>query len=76
MPLYEMTPDSFRPISQSSFADMKVRERDDLQRLLLTQINALGDDLYLLTEEFGDWNDSRCRIDLLAIDPHANLVVI
>ena len=76
MPLYEMTPDSFRPISQSSFADMKVRERDDLQRLLLTQINVLGDDLYVLTEEFGDWNDSRCRIDLLAIDPQANLVVI
>lgn len=76
MPLYEMTPEAFRPISQASSADIKVRERDDLQRLLRTQIEVLGDDLYVLTEEFGDWDDSRRRIDLLAIDPQANLVVI
>jgi hypothetical protein len=36
----------------------------------------LGDELYVLTEEFGDWEDSRRRIDLLAIDQQANLVVI
>lgn len=76
MPLYEMTPDAFRPLNQASFADLKVRERDDLQRLLRTQIDVLGDSLYVLTEEFGDWDDSRRRIDLLAIDPQANLVVI
>ncbi|MEQ1904624.1 MAG: DUF4268 domain-containing protein [Pirellulaceae bacterium] len=76
MPLYEMTSDAFRPINKASFADLKVRERDDLQRLLRTQIDVLGDDLYVLTEEFGEWDDSRRRIDLLAIDPLANLVVI
>jgi len=76
MALYEMTSDTFRLINQASFADLKVRERDDLQRLLRTQIDVLGDDLYVLTEEFGDWDDSRRRIDLLAIDPQANLVVI
>lgn len=76
MPLYEMTSDAFRPISQASFAELKVRERGDLQRLLRTQIEVLGDDLYVLTEEFGDWEDSRRRIDLLAIDAQASLVVI
>ena len=76
MPLYEMTADAFRPISPASFAELKVRERDDLQRLLRSQIEVLGDDLYVLTEEFGDWEDSRRRIDLLAIDKEANLVVI
>jgi len=76
MPLYEMTASSFRPLSEASFADLKIRERDDLQRLLRTQIEVLGDDLYVLTEEFGDWEDSRRRIDLLAIDQQANLVVI
>ena len=76
MPLYEMTPKAFRPITEASFANMRVRERDDLQRLLRTQIEVLGDDLYVLTEEFGDWEDSRRRIDLLAIDRQANLVVI
>jgi Domain of unknown function (DUF4268) len=76
MPLYEMTPDAFRPLNQASFADLKVRERDDLQRLLRSQIEVLGDDLYVLAEEFGDWEDSRRRIDLLALDQQANLVVI
>ena len=51
-------------------------ERKDLQRLLRVQIDVLGDNLYVLTEEFGDWDDSRRRIDPLAIDPQANLVLI
>lgn len=76
MPLYEMTPNSFRSINTASFAEMQVRERDDLQRLLRTQIEVLDDDLYVITEEFGDWDESRRRIDLLAIDRQANLVVI
>jgi len=76
MPLYEMTSDAFRALSQASFTDLKVRERDDLQRLLRTQINVLGDDLYVLAEEFSDWDESRRRIDLLAIDAQANLVVV
>ncbi len=76
MPLYEMTPESFRPIDKASFADLKIRERGDIQRLLRTQIEVLGNELYVLAEEFGDWEDSRRRIDLLAIDQQANLVVV
>ncbi len=61
---------------QTTFSEQKVRERADLQRLLRTQINVLGDDLYVLAEEFGDWEDSKRRIDLLAMDQDGNLVVI
>ena len=63
MPLFELTSDAFRPLSEASFADLMVRERDDLQRLLRSQINVLGDGLYVLTEEFGDWEDSRLGTD-------------
>jgi hypothetical protein len=76
MPLYEITDRAFRAIPEASFAEMRIGERTDLQRLLRTQIEVLGPDLYLLTEEFGDWEDSKRRIDLLAIDSDANLVVI
>jgi len=76
MPLYELTVDSFRQINETSFADLKIKEREDLQRILRSQIDVLGDDLYVITEEFGEWEDSRRRIDLLAIDRAANLVVI
>jgi hypothetical protein len=37
MPLFQMTVDALRPVSQASFADLKIRERDDLERLLRTQ---------------------------------------
>jgi hypothetical protein len=76
MPLYEMTSSTFRPVHEASFAAIGIGERSDIQRLLRTQIDVLGDDLYVLTEEFGDWEDSRRRIDLLAVDAEANLVVV
>lgn len=90
MPLYELTSNAFRPIDRTSFAELRIRERDDLQRILRSQINVLNDaldessngldphndGLLVLAEEFGDWEDSQRRIDLLAIDLEANLVVI
>ena len=76
MPLYEMTDSSFRPVPEKSFTDMGIGERTDIQRLLRTQIEVLGDDLYVLSEEFAEWDDSKRRIDLLAIDKQARLVVI
>jgi len=76
MPLFEITSDQFRPIHETSFESMKIKERNGLQRLLRTQIEVLSDDLYVLSEEFGDWEDSKRRIDLMAIDREANLVVI
>lgn len=76
MPLFEMTTDKFNAIPQASFAQLKIKEREDIQRILRTQIDVLGDELYVLAEEFSDWEDSKRRIDLLAIDKQANLIVI
>ena len=55
---------------------MGFHERGDLQRLLREQIGAIAPDTLVISEEFGEWEDSRRRIDLLAIDKQANLVVI
>jgi len=76
MPIYEMTADRLRPIAETSFGSAGVRERADLQRLLRTQIDVVSADLLVIAEEFCEWEDSRCRIDLLALDRDANLVVI
>jgi hypothetical protein len=76
MPLYEMTSSSFRTVPAQSFTEMGIGERSDIQRLLRSQIEVLGDDLYVLSEEFAEWEDSKRRIDLLAIDKQARLVVI
>jgi hypothetical protein len=44
MPLFEITLDQLRPLSHPPLSEMKVRERDDLRRLLRTQIDVLGED--------------------------------
>ena len=53
-----------------------MRERQDLQRLLRSQIEIVSPDTLIISEEFSQWEDSNRRIDLLGIDKNANLVVI
>lgn len=76
MPIYEVTPGGFRRVEGTSFVQEKVRERADLQRLLRSEIGVIAPDAMVIAEEFGDWEDSKRRVDLLALDKNANLVVI
>ena len=47
-----------------------------MQRLLRNNIGVIAPETLIISEEFGDWDECRLRIDLLAIDKAANLVVI
>ena len=76
MALYEVSPDALTRLQATTLASARVRERQDLQRLLRDSIEVLEEDLLIVSEEFGDWDASRRRIDLLAVDRKANLVVI
>jgi hypothetical protein len=76
MPLYEIKSDSIQPVSPTSFAREKVNERENLQRLLRDQIEIISPDTMVIAEEFGEWEDSKRRIDLLGLDKDGNLVVI
>ena len=58
------------------FSALGMKERGDLQRLLRAEPAALGEELLVIAEEFGEWEDSKRRIDLLALDREARLVVI
>jgi hypothetical protein len=62
--------------SAASLADLGLRERQDLQRLLRDDIGVLDQNLLVIAEEFGNWEDARRRIDLLALDKEGRLVVI
>ena len=76
MAIYEITADAIRPIDETKFSDAGIRERGDLQRLLREQVGIVSPDTLVIAEEFGQWEDSRRRIDLLGLDKDANLVVI
>ncbi len=76
MPIYEFTSDAICPIHKTTFSQKQLQERYDLQRLLRANIAVIAPDVLVIAEEFGDWDESRRRIDLLGIDRDANLVVI
>ena len=71
-----MTNEGLARIERTDFASARVKERQDLQRMLRDQIQILDRDLYVVCEEFGQWDTGSRRIDLLALDRAANLVVI
>ena len=75
MAIYEITDNELRPIARTSFSTAGLRERAHLQQLLKQQIGVISPETLILSEEFGDWEDSRRRIDLLGVDKDANLVV-
>lgn len=63
-------------LTQKRFGDLALRERDHLQEWLVHQPDALGEDLLILQKEFDGFDETRERLDLLALDKSGNLVVI
>ncbi len=76
MAIYQKIGEQLVPIKVTTFSNAGIKERNDLQKLLKQQIEIIAPDTLVIAEEFGNWEDSRRRIDLLAIDKDANLVVI
>lgn len=76
MALYQIGQNSLDILQPTSFQEEKIWERRDLQRLLRNNISVIANDVMVVAEEFGDWDGSDRRIDLLAVDRDANLVVI
>ena len=62
-------------VDTTSLGEEDVWERE-LQRMLRDQPEVLEDRLLIISEEFGDWQDVKRRIDLLALDAEGRLVVI
>jgi RecB family endonuclease NucS len=76
MTIYEITTEKIVEAMETSFADEGIKERTDLQRLIIEKIDIISKELMVITEEFGEWEESNRRIDILAIDKDAKLVVI
>lgn len=76
MPIFEIGDDTITPVKRTSFAEAGMKERADLQRLLRANPEVVAENVLIISEEFGEWTDSRRRIDLLGVDKKANLVVI
>ena len=63
-------------IKTCSFAELNLREREHLQEWLENTPDAFGEELLFIQKEFDGFDDTRERLDLLAIDKQGDLVVI
>lgn len=76
MALFEMNGEALTSVAATNFAAEGVWERRDLQRVLRDNIDALDDSLLVVAEEFGDFEGSDRRIDLLCVDRDGQMVVV
>ncbi len=67
---------SLEPLEHRSFTDLGIGERSHLQEWIESRPEALGEDLLVLCKEFGGLTGTRGRVDLLALDRSARLVII
>ncbi|MCH8062908.1 MAG: hypothetical protein IH861_10440 [Chloroflexi bacterium] len=76
MAIYSIRDAELVELQRTTFQNEGIRERDDLQRILRERIEVISPGTMVIAEEFGDWENSYRRIDLLCLDQDANLVVI
>lgn len=75
MALYTFGNNELSEIKIETMTNLKIRERQDLQDVLRTNIEAVAPDVLIISEEYTGWEDSKRRIDLLGIDRQGSLVV-
>ena len=75
MPIYRIDDNQITQIERTTFKNEGIREQK-IQELIRTAISVIAPDTLIVAEEFGEWEGSKRRIDLLGIDKDANLVVV
>lgn len=76
MAIYKFDNNQLEKVQTTTFSSAGILERQHLQAALKHQIDVVAPNCLVISEEFSEWTDSQRRIDLLAIDKKANLVVI
>ena len=76
MALFEFSSNGLTEVKIETMVNLKIRERQDIQDVLRTNINAVAPGVLIVAEEYTGWVDSQRRIDLLGIDTGGALVVL
>ena len=63
-------------IQKSSFGNLQYKEREHLQERIANNPQALWEELLIIQKEFDGFNETKERLDLLALDTQGNLVII
>jgi predicted transport protein len=64
------------PLIECDFSSIQVKERQDIEEWVEKEPNILGEGLLIIQKEFAGFDDTKERLDLLAIDENGYLVII
>lgn len=67
---------TLKEIKKCTFKELNFKERQDLQQWIISNPSSLGEELLIIQEEFDGWDDTKERLDLLALDKQGRLVII
>ncbi|WP_413909529.1 hypothetical protein [Desulfobacula sp.] len=67
---------SVEKIDSISFAKFGFKERDNLQEWIVKLPNIFDEELLIIQKEFAGFDDTKERLDLLALDKNGDLVII
>lgn len=77
MYIINKTTNRITPVKAKTFTELGFAERNHLQEWLANHPSALGgEELLIIQKEFAGFDDTRERLDLLALDKNGHLVVI
>ena len=76
MYLLDQKTKTLKEIKKCTFKGLNFKERQDLQQWIISNPSSLGEDLLIIQEEFDGWDDTKERLDLLALDKQGRLVII
>ena len=76
MAIYHFENNLLTEFQKTNFSVEGIKERQHLQFALKEQIEIIAPNCLVIAEEFSEWSESQRRIDLLAVDKQANIVVI
>lgn len=76
MYLIDKEKNRIKQLEQRAFQELGFRERDNLQEWIANEPQVFGEDLLIIQKEFSGFDDTRERLDLLALDKQGDLVII
>jgi hypothetical protein len=76
--MYQINPttNEIIPLPPKRFAELGYKEREHLQEWIAKCPEALGEELLIIQKEFDGFDETRERLDLLALDKDGGLVLI
>lgn len=76
MYLIDRQSNKINKLEKKTFSGLEFGERQHLQEWIVKDPTCLGEELLIIQKEFDGFNDTKERLDLLALDKLGNIVVI